>query len=259
MKPKIVILCGGLGTRLREETEYRPKPLVEIGGKPILWHIMKIFAHHNCRDFLLCIGYKGNMIKEYFLNYEAMNNDFTILLGKNHKINYHNWHEEQNFMVTLADTGLATMTGGRLKRVKQYINDDVFMVTYGDGVADVNIQELLQFHEAHGKIATVTTVRPMSRFGTLNIDDEEKVLNFMEKPQIDGWVSAGFFVFNRSIFDYLGNDDCVLEQDPLEQLAKDDQLMAYRHHGSFYTMDTYREYQNLNELWKNKEAPWKVW
>ena len=256
---KVVLFCGGQGTRLREETEYRPKPLVEVGGRPILWHIMKLFAHHDLRDFVLCLGYKGNMIKEYFLNYEAMNNDFTIRLGQDHQVTYHNMHGEQDFSVTLASTGLETMTGGRLKQVSQYIDDEIFMVSYGDGVADIDIPNLIKFHKSHGKIATVTTVKPYSRFGILNISDREEVLDFTEKPQIDGWASVGFFVFNRKVFDYLGGDDCVLEQEPLEKLAQDGQLMAYRHHGFFYAMDTYREYKHLNELWDQNNAPWKVW
>ncbi len=256
---KVVLFCGGQGTRLREETEYRPKPLVEVGGKPILWHIMKLFAHHELRDFVLCLGYRGNMIKEYFLNYEAMNNDFTICLGNAYKLQYHNMHSEQDYAVTLADTGLETMTGGRLKQISQYIDDDLFMVSYGDGVADIDIPALISFHKSHGKIATVTAVRPFSRFGILNISDREEVLDFTEKPQVDGWASVGFFVFNREIFNYLGGSDCVLEQEPLEKLAKDGQLMAYRHHGFFYAMDTYREYKYLNELWESKNAPWKVW
>ena len=256
---KVVLFCGGQGTRLLEETEYRPKPLVEVGGRPILWHIMKSFAHHGLRDFILCLGYKGNMIKEYFLNYEAMNNDFTIRLGKSHQIAHHNMHTEKDFSVTLASTGLESMTGGRLNQVSQYIDDDIFMVSYGDGVADIDIPSLIEFHKSHGKIATVTTVKPYSRFGILNISDREEVLDFTEKPQIDGWASVGFFVFNRKVFDYLGGDDCVLEQEPLEKLAQDGQLMAYRHHGFFYAMDTYREYKYLNELWDQNNAPWKVW
>lgn len=259
---KVVIFCGGLGTRLREETEYRPKPLVEIGGKPILWHIMKIYAHYNIREFILCLGYRGNMIKDYFLNYEAMNNDFTINLGNQYKItynNYHSAHSEQDFVVTLSDTGLNTMTGGRLKKVAKYVDEDIFMVSYGDGLADVNIQNLLDFHRSHGKIATVTTVKPFSRFGILNLGLSSEVIKFTEKPQIDGWASAGFFVFNRQIFDYLGADDCILEQAPLERLSQEGQLMAYQHQGFFYAMDTYREYLYLKELWDNGKATWHIW
>lgn len=256
---KVVILAGGLGTRLREETEYRPKPLVDIGGRPILWHIMKLYAHYGHQDFVLCLGYRGNMIKDYFLNYEAMNNDFTINLGRQSHITYHDSHAEQDFRVTLADTGQETMTGGRVKRVQSYVDDDTFLVTYGDGVADVDISALLAFHRQHGKLATVTTVRPYSRFGILELGDAGDVIQFTEKPQLDGWASAGYFVFNRRIFDYLTDDGCVLEREPLEHLAREGQLMAYRHNGFFYAMDTFREYQYLNNLWNSGEAAWKVW
>lgn len=259
---KVVILCGGLGTRLREETEFRPKPLVDVGGRPILWHIMKLYAHYGFRDFVLCLGYRGNMIKEYFLNYEAMNNDFTVCLGRQNHITYHGAHKEQDFHVTLADTGLETMTGGRVKRVEKYIDGDTVMVTYGDGVADLDIRALVDFHYAHGRLATVTAFRRMSRFGFLELDDNKDdgtVTRFVEKPQLRGWTSAGFFVFNRRVFDYLSGDDCVLEREPLERLAHEGQLMAYRHSGFFFAMDTYREYKFLNELWANGEAAWKVW
>jgi glucose-1-phosphate cytidylyltransferase len=257
---KVVILCGGQGTRLREETEYRPKPLVDVGGRPILWHIMKLYAHHGFRDFVLCLGYRGHMIKEYFLNYEAMNNDFTIRLGEQNRILYHDAHKEQDFQVTLADTGLETMTGGRVKRIERYVDADTFMVTYGDGLSDVNIQDLLAFHRSHGRLATVTTVRPFSRFGILRLDPEGVVTDFVEKPQLDGWASAGYFVFDRSVFDYLSADDsCVLERAPLERLAQDSQLMAFRHAGFFFAMDTYREYLHLNDVWRSCRAPWKVW
>jgi glucose-1-phosphate cytidylyltransferase len=256
---KVVILAGGVGTRLREETEYRPKPLVEIGGRPILWHIMKTFAHHGLLEFVLCLGYRGNMVKDYFLNYEAMNNDFTACLGRQHQITYHDAHREQDFHVTLADTGLETMTGGRVKRVQKYVDDDLFIVTYGDGVADVNIQALLAFHRAHGRLATVTAVRPISRYGLLEIDPDDRVATFVEKPQLHGWINAGFFIFNRRVFEYLTGDGCVLEQEPLERLANEGELVAYRHHGFFFAMDTYREFQYLNELWNTNRAPWKVW
>lgn len=256
---KVVILCGGLGTRLREETEYRPKPLVDIGGRPILWHIMKLYAHFDLRDFVLCLGYRGNMIKEYFLNYEAMNNDFTACLGRQNQIEYHEAHEEQDFRVTLADTGQETMTGGRIKRVQKYLDGKTFMVTYGDGVADVDIRAVLDFHHAHGRLATVTAVRPSSRFGAIDIDQANTVSSFAEKPQADGWINAGFFVFNAGIFDYLGGDDTILERAPLERLAQEGQLMAYRHEGFFFAMDTYREYKYLNDLWDSGQSPWKVW
>lgn len=256
---KVVILCGGLGTRLREETEFRPKPLVEVGSRPILWHVMKLFAHYGYREFVLCLGYRGNMIKEYFLNYEAMNNDFTIRLGQQNRIEFHGAHAEQDFQVTLADTGLETMTGGRVKLIEKYIDDETFIVTYGDGVADLDVQRLVDFHKAHGRAATLTAIRPISRFGMLDLDDASRVLSFAEKPLSDGWASAGFFVFNRCVFDYLGGNDCVLERGPLERLAAEGLLVAYRHDGFFYAMDTYREYKYLNELWAAGQAPWKVW
>lgn len=256
---KVVILCGGQGTRLREETEYRPKPMVEIGGRPILWHIMKNYAHHGFREFVLCLGYRGNMIKEYFLNYEAMNSDFTISLGKLGAIAYHGDHDEQDYRVTLADTGSNTMTGGRVKSVATHLCGDTFMVTYGDGVANVDLRALADFHAAHGKLATVTTVRPISRYGILDLAPNHAVSGFAEKPQLDGWISAGFFVFHRKVLDYLGGEDCILEREPLERLAREGQLMSYQHQGFFFAMDTYREYQALNELWSTGKAPWKTW
>lgn len=257
---KVVILCGGQGTRLREETEYRPKPMVDVGGRPILWHIMKIYAHYGLRDFILCLGYRGHMIKEYFLSYEAMNNDFTIALGANNKIAYHGAHEEQDYQVTLADTGLDSMTGTRVKRVQKYIDEETFIVTYGDGLSDVDIRSLLAFHRSHGRLATVTTVRPSSRFGILDLDSNGKVMKFAEKPKLEGWANAGFFVFQRGVFDYLNEDpSCILERAPLERLAREGQLMAYRHEGFFFAMDTYREYLQLNELWNSGKAQWAVW
>ncbi|MBI2095793.1 MAG: glucose-1-phosphate cytidylyltransferase [Candidatus Omnitrophica bacterium] len=262
---KVVILCGGQGTRMREETEYRPKPLAEIGGRPILWHIMKAYAHFGFTEFVLCLGYRGNMIKEYFLNYHAMNSDFTVSLGSHFgarvggpTFESHSTHEEQNYKVTLADTGLHTMTGGRIKKIKNYVKEDSFIVTYGDGVADIDIRALIRFHEKHGKIATVTTVQPVSRFGVLDLNKDGEVVHFAEKPKLDGWVNAGFMVFNKKVFDCL-QDDSVLEQEPLQKLAKEGQLVAYRHDGFFYAMDTYREYQYLNDLWEKNQAPWKVW
>jgi glucose-1-phosphate cytidylyltransferase len=257
---KTVILCGGLGTRLREETEFRPKPLVPVGGRPILWHIMKIYAHFGFREFVLCLGYQGNAIKDYLLNYEAMNNNFTISLGERHRIDYHGTHEEQDFRITCVDTGLDTMTGGRVLRSEPYVDGETFMVTYGDGVADIDVGKLVDFHRSHGKLATVTTVRPTSRFAILEVDSKARARQFAEKPPLDGWASAGFFVFNRGIFDYLkGEDACILEREPLEQLTADGQLMAYRHEGFFFAMDTYREYQEINRIWSSGQAPWKVW
>jgi glucose-1-phosphate cytidylyltransferase len=256
---KVVVLCGGQGTRLREETEYRPKPLVEIGGRPILWHIMKIYAQSGFREFVMCLGYRGSMIKQYFLDYEAMTNDFTISLGRMHAIAYHGAHMEQNFTVTLADTGLDTMTGGRVRRVGRYIDGDTFMVTYGDGVADVNVAALVSYHKSHGKLATMTTVRPSSRFGVLDVASDGTITKFAEKPKSDGWINAGFCVFDRRVLDYLDDDHSVLEREPLERLSAERQLVAYKHDGVFFTMDTYREYLMLNEMWAAGDAPWKVW
>ena len=256
----VVILCGGQGTRLREETEFRPKPLVEVGDRPLLWHIMKLYAHHGLRDFVLCLGYRANAFKEYFLNYEAMNNDFTICLGQKNRVTYHGAHHEQDFNVTLADTGLNTMTGARVKMVERHVSGDTFMATYGDGVSDVDISRLLDFHKSHGRLATLTTVRPLSRFGVIDLGPDDRVIDFAEKPTVKGWINAGFFVFERRVFDYLDIDpNCILEREPLEKLAHNDQLIAYKHEGFFYAMDTYREYLHLNELWEKNEAPWAVW
>jgi glucose-1-phosphate cytidylyltransferase len=256
---KTMILCGGQGTRLREETEYRPKPLVDIGGRPILWHIMKLYAHHGFNDFVLCLGYRGNMIKEYFLQYEAMNNDFTICLGRQEQIIFHESHDEQGLSVTLAETGLPTMTGGRIHKASKYIDEDTFMLTYGDGLSDVDIEKLVDFHLSHGKLATLTAMRPLSRYGVLDIDGKNRVCNFAEKPLSSGWASAGFFVLNRKVFDYLSGPECIFEREPLESLAKEGQLMAYQHDGFFFAMDTFREYQYLNELWNTGTPPWKKW
>ena len=255
---KTIILCGGQGTRLREETEYRPKPLVDVGGRPILWHIMKQYAHHGFSDFVCCLGYRANMIKEYFLEYENFSNDFTIALGATRTIEYHDAHQEQDLRVTLADTGLNTMTGGRVKHVSRYVAGGPFMVTYGDGVSDVDIGKLVAFHKSQGRLATVTVVRPVSRFGVVDLDGE-RVGQFIEKPQLDGWVNAGFFVFEPEVLGYLADDQTVLERQPLERLAGEGQLAAYRHEGFFYAMDTYRDFLALNELWDKPNPPWKVW
>lgn len=255
---KVVLLAGGLGTRLREETEYRPKPMVEVGGRPVLWHIMKNFSHQGFSEFVICTGYRGEVIKDYFLNYEARNNDFTVDLGSSNKIAYHGQHSEGSWKVTVADTGAETMTGGRVKRVERYTAGERFMVTYGDGLADVDIRALLTFHESHGKLATVTTVRPLSRFGVMDLAPDGTVVQFREKPLTDDYVNAGFFVFEPQIMGYL-DENSVLEQAPLEALAKDNQLVAYRHDGFWQPMDTYREYTMLNELWDSGNAPWKVW
>lgn len=256
---KAVILCGGRGTRLREETEYKPKPMVTIGGRPVLWHIMKIFAHFGITDFVFCLGYKGEMIKDYFLNYEEMNSDFTVELGAGVK-KLHTNHTEKGWRVTLADTGEEAQTGSRVKRIEKYIDGDTFLVTYGDGVADVDIKKLLAFHRSHGKIGTVTGVHPSSRFGEI-IQKNKRVLRFYEKPQTrEGIVNGGFFVFNKKFFKYLAaGDDCYLEGKPLENLAAEGQLMVYPHGGFWQCVDTYRELELLNDLWKSDNPPWKVW
>ena len=257
----VVILCGGLGTRLREETEYRPKPMVEIGGRPILWHIMRLYAHAGFKDFVLCLGYKAMLIKEYFLNYQPLVSDFTVRLGEAPSVSYlNNGNEVVDWTVTLVDTGLETMTGARVKRVQKYVDAERFMLTYGDGLANVDIRETLRFHRAHKKLVTVTGVRPPSRFGEMNVC-KGVVEHFDEKPQIsEGMVNGGFFVCERGFFDYLSADEsCVLEQEPLRRVAADHQLAAYSHDGFWQCMDTYREWQLLNNLWESGEAPWKVW
>jgi len=257
---KVVILCGGLGTRLREETEFRPKPMVEIGGRPILWHIMKSYAHYGFTDFILALGYKGEMIKEYFLNYEAMSNDFMITLGQPNGIRYHGNHQENGWKITLANTGELAMTGARIKRIDKYIDSDQFMLTYGDGLADIDLSGLAQFYKKQSKIGLVTGIRPPSRFGEL-ITDGNTVAKFSEKPQASqGYINGGFFIFNKKIFDYLSDDDgCVFEKEPLEKLANDGELAMYPHVGFWRCMDTYRDLQLLNKLWESGNPPWKTW
>ncbi len=256
--PKVVILCGGLGTRLREETEFRPKPMVEIGGRPILWHIMKVFAHHGLHEFVLCVGYRGHMIKDWFLNYELWNSDFTVTLGHSATVEVHDPHDECDWRVTICDTGGDTMTGGRVKRVAHHVGTGPFLVTYGDGLADIDLTELLAFHRRHGKLATVTATRPLSRFGHVDLDAGQVVRGFREKPQTDDWVNSGFFVFEPEVLDLL-EDDSILEREPLEELADMRQLVAYRHEGFWQPMDTYRDLLLLNELWQSGTPPWRVW
>lgn len=256
---KVVILCGGRGTRLKEETEVRPKPLVEIGGKPILWHIMKIYAYYGFNEFVLCLGYKGRMIKEYFLNYEMMINDLTLKLGSN-DVKAHNQSQERGWIITFVETGEEAQTGARVKRVEKYIGGDLFMLTYGDAVTNIDIKNLLEFHKSHGKIGTIAGVHPSSRFGELVIRDRQ-VVQFAEKPQVkEGFINGGFFVFNKKFFSYLKSDDnCYLEGEPLENLALDEELMVYPHEGFWQCMDTYRELEILNNLWRSSKPPWKVW
>ncbi len=257
---KVVILCGGRGTRLKEETEVRPKPLIEIGNKPILWHIMKIYAHYGFIDFILCLGYKGEKIKEYFYNYEVLNNDFTVELGDHKHIDIYSGHNERGWRVTLADTGERALKGARIKKIEKYMASDLFMLTYGDGVADINLQELLSFHKKHGRIGTVTGVRPPSRFGELVVKNN-RVTSFTEKPQVsDGLINGGFFVLNRKIFNYLSEDDnCDFEVGTLDQLAEDGELMVYEFKKEWACMDTFRDMQYLNKLWKTGRAFWKIW
>jgi glucose-1-phosphate cytidylyltransferase len=256
---KVVILCGGLGTRMKEETEYRPKPLVEIGGLPILWHIMKIYSHYGFDEFILPLGYKGNMIKDFFVNFEWMSNDFTLRMRSRDRICHYNQSQE-DWTITFANTGIDTNTGGRIKRIAKYINnDDLFMVTYGDGVADINIAELLAFHKSHNCIATLTGVHPMSFYGVLEVDgNQNMVKGFREKPRLEGWINSGFFVFDKKIFDYVEKND-VLEKAPMEKLAADGQLAVYRHTGFWKSMDTFKDAQLLNELWDSDNPPWKIW
>ena len=255
---KAILLAGGLGTRLREETEFRPKPMVEVGGRPILWHIMKNLAHFGITDFIVATGYKSQMIKEYFLNYEAWSNDFTVELGSKDSLIFHEEHEESNWSVTIAFTGDTTMTGGRVLMASRYLDDEPFLVTYGDGLADVNIDALVHHHREANCLATVTTVRPNSRFGVMEVDSDGRVTEFSEKPRLDGWVNAGFFVMEPQVLDYL-DQSCVLENQPLARLAEEGNLSAYRHTGFWQPMDTYRESQLLNELWNDGSAPWRVW
>jgi len=257
----VVILCGGLGTRLREETEFTPKPMVKIGNRPILWHIMKIYASYGFTRFILCLGYKGEMIKEYFYHYEVMNNDVTITLGSNSDFKVHNSHDENDWEITLCNTGYNAQKGARLKRIEKYVDADHFMVTYGDGVADIDVGELLKFHKSHDKTATVTGVRPkFLRFGELDIR-EDRVTLFTEKPKYTGnYVNGGFFVFKRNIFDYLEDrDDCDLEVGPLDQISQQGELMVYKHSGFWACMDTIRDAEHLNSLWNSNQAAWKIW
>ena len=257
---KIVILCGGLGTRLREETEFRPKPMVNIGRRPILWHIMKIYAHYGHTDFVLALGYKGDLIKQYFYHYELMNNDLTLELGAPEKLCVHQGHKEAGWRITTADTGDKALKGARLKRLEKYIDGDMFMVTYGDGLANVDINALIDYHKSHGKLATLTGISLASRFGELKIKGNQ-VTAFNEKPnESEGLINGGFFVFNRGFLDYLSaSDDCDLENGVLERIACKGELMLFRHRGFWACMDTIRDMEYLNKLWSEGQAEWKVW
>lgn len=259
---KIVILCGGQGTRIRDVAENVPKPLIPIGRLPVLWHIMKYYAYWGHRDFVLCLGYKGDALKDFFLNYEAHTRDFTLQLGKHASIEYHTAHDETDWRVTLADTGQSAMTGARVRKIRQYIGvDEHFMLTYGDGVSDVDIDNLIAFHKASGRILTVTGVRPPSRFGELMADARGTVTEFNEKPQAtEGRISGGYFVCDRRIFDYLSEgEDLVFEQEPMKRLVQDGQMAMYAHDGFWQCMDTYRDWQYLNGLIDSGKAPWMLW
>lgn len=254
---KAVILAGGLGTRLSEETSVRPKPMIEIGGKPVLWHILKIYSFHGIRDFIICLGYKGYLVKEYFANYFLHTSDVTFDLARN-DMQVHNRHAEP-WRVTLVDTGEHTQTGGRLKRVAGYLEDEDFCFTYGDGLSDLNITRQLAFHREHGTLATVCAVQPPGRFGALDIDGS-RITRFTEKPQGDGtWINGGFFVLRPGVLDYIDGDDTIWEREPLERLAHDRQLCAYPHPGFWQPMDTLRDKIKLEELWQKGCAPWKQW
>ena len=262
----VMVLCGGEGTRLREETELRPKPMLEIGSRPILWHIMKLYSSYGLTQFILCLGYKGQVIKDYFLNYKTYSADLTVQLGAPQAVRYHRHNGgdgEEDWRVTLVETGQKAQTGTRVARASQYLTGDTFCLTYGDGLGDIDINALLAFHASHGKIATVTGVRPPGRFGELRVDETGRVNEFNEKLQTaEGMINGGFFVFRRAFIErYLqaDTDDCILEHEPLQQLAKDHQLIVYQHKGFWQPMDTYREYRLLNELWTSGTAPWKVW
>lgn len=256
---KVLILAGGLGSRLSEETTIKPKPMVEIGGKPVLWHIMKIYSHYGFHEFIILCGYKGYMIKEYFANYYSHNSDMTIDMTTNEITHHANYAEP--WKVTLVDTGLETMTGGRIKKVKDYVGNEPFLLTYGDGVGDINIDELIRFHKDHGKAITMTSVQPEGRFGSLVMTTEQQVLTFQEKPKGDGsWVNAGFFVCQPEVLDYIPQgDNVIFEREPLENLAKDGQLYTYKHEGFWKPMDTQRDKSQLEEMINNNMAPWIKW
>ena len=255
---KVLILAGGAGTRISEETSIKPKPMIEIGGKPIIWHIMKIYSHYGYNDFVICLGYKGYVIKEYFTNYYSHNSDIDIDLRDN-SLSFKNSKAEP-WKISLIDTGHNSMTGGRILRAKQYLNEKPFLLTYGDGVGNINIKDLVKFHNSHGKYLTVTSVQPKGRFGALDINDDFVVKSCIEKPRGDGnWINGGFFVCEPMIFDYLEDDTTIWEQAPMEKLARDREMVAYKHQGYWQPMDTLRDKIDLEKLYKSNSAPWKTW
>lgn len=256
---KVVILAGGYGTRISEESQFKPKPMIEIGSMPVLWHIMKLYSSYGFNEFVICAGYKQHVIKEWFADYFLHTSDITFDFTQDDKIIIHNKRAEK-WKVTVVDTGLDTMTGGRLKRVKNFIGDEPFFMTYGDGVADVNIKDLLDFHKNHGRLATMTAVKPDSRFGVLDISENNQINAFREKSQVDsGYINAGFMVLDPKVLDYVKDDTIMFEREPLETLAKNNQLMCYKHNGFWQCMDTLRDKQKLEKLWAENTAPWKVW
>ncbi len=258
---KVAILCGGLGTRIRDVASDLPKPMVPIGSRPVLWHVMKSYAAQGFHDFVLCLGYRGQAIKDYFLAYESHTSDFTLTLGAERQVAYHNAHDESGWRITFAETGLDTMTGGRVARVRPYLGADTFMLTYGDGVSDVDLRALLAFHRAHGKVMTVTGVRPPGRFGEIEARPDGRIDGFNEKPQTTGGrISGGFFVCDARLFDYLDpSETCVLETEPMSRLVADGELMMYRHDGFWQCMDTYRDWKLLDGLLASGTAPWVTW
>jgi glucose-1-phosphate cytidylyltransferase len=256
---KVVILAGGYGTRISEESHLKPKPMIEIGGRPILWHIMKTYSHYGFNDFIVCLGYKGYCIKEYFAHYFLHESDVTFDFRNTSERIIHN-HSAEPWTVTLVNTGVETMTGGRVKQVRPYVGEEPFMLTYGDGVADVDIAGLVAYHKSHGKLATVTSIQPSGRFGALDLHESSQVKGFQEKPKGDGsWINGGFFVLEPEVFGYIDGDATIFERQPLEGLARDGQLVAYKHPGFWQPMDTMRDRDHLEDLWKTGSAPWKVW
>lgn len=255
---KAVLLAGGLGTRMREETEFRPKPMVDVGGRPVLWHIMKILASHGIKEFIIAAGYKGQVIKNYFLSYAATNFDLTVNLGNPEHVVFHGNHAEEDWEVTVVDTGLETMTGGRLRRLQNFVGDGDFFMTYGDGIANVNVTALLDFHRAHGLTATMTVAKPTSRFGIVDSDESGVVSQFREKPKLGEWVNIGYMVLSPRVLELIHDDACVFEEGPLHSLAATKQLASFKHEGFWQPMDTHRELLLLNKLWANNQAPWNT-
>lgn len=255
---KTVILCGGKGTRLKEQTVYIPKPIVKVGDRPILWHIMKIYSHYGFNDFILCLGYKGDLIKDYFLNYEWMSHDFTLNLKSRNNWNTHESHNIENWNITFADTGLRTLTADRLARVQKYLEgEERFMVTYGDGLADIDIKKLIEFHKKTGKIATITGAHPSSKYGLIQTTNDKIITSFQQKPILEDYINIGFMVFEKDIFKYLGKNRMI--EDVFIDLVKLGEIAMFKHEGFFHAMDTYKDYEDLNRIWNSGKVPWKIW